>query len=633
MTDAPFDGSEPRPQLPALDGAAPEAVYDYTDEDGRLLYVVCRYPGKPGKKFRQWRLAGAAWRPLGDARRVLFRLPAVLSHIEANSRAPIYVVEGEKDVEAVEAAGGCATCNPMGAGKWRDEYSEALRGARRVVIVADRDQPGENHARYVRDSLAAVGLAAELVQAREGKDAADHLAGDHGLDQFEAVPAEPEAARAEDPPPFIGRSHDEVIELDLPPARTLVDGLIEEGTVGTISGVPETYKSWLALATAAGVSSGKGEILGRSVLAQGAVGYFWQDDSERNEAARVQQYAAAAATPAGLPLRWFLNAGLELPRDLGRLRATIERYGLILVVLDSYYNIARGVSLKEEEAAQIIAALKAEVADPTGCTILIVDHAPWPTDANRGQRRSYGSVFKGAAIRFGIYIEREGSKLHVEAHGNNIVGGLKRTPAYWDEEALELRLVDTSAHEEAEADLDERVFAFLEPQAKPVATSAVREGVPGRNERIDKALERLKAAGRAFDLARDGGAWSGRVGTARYWTTAVQAGLTSPQLFGATSGDLASGASEEANLAPPTTTPKGWGEVQRGEVVAAAAAPEDGRAGRPLLGDEGYDVNLADAARDGFITAGEFEESLAAHRAVALAREDQQTEPDPKEER
>ena len=50
----------------------------------------------------------------------------------------VYIVEGEKDVHAVEAAGARATCNPGGAGKWQDGYAESLRGAH-VKVVADRD--------------------------------------------------------------------------------------------------------------------------------------------------------------------------------------------------------------------------------------------------------------------------------------------------------------------------------------------------------------------------------------------------------------------------------------------------------------------------------------------------------------
>ena len=51
------------------------------------------------------------------------------------------------------AIGLVATCNPGGASKWRPEFSEALRG-RSVVILADNDAPGHEHAHGVAQSLA-----------------------------------------------------------------------------------------------------------------------------------------------------------------------------------------------------------------------------------------------------------------------------------------------------------------------------------------------------------------------------------------------------------------------------------------------------------------------------------------------
>jgi hypothetical protein len=55
------------------------ATYDYRDEAGTLLYQVLRYD-KP-KSFRQRRPDGAVgWRwDVKDARRVLYRLPELLS--------------------------------------------------------------------------------------------------------------------------------------------------------------------------------------------------------------------------------------------------------------------------------------------------------------------------------------------------------------------------------------------------------------------------------------------------------------------------------------------------------------------------------------------------------------------------
>ena len=202
--------------------------------------------------------------------------------------------------------------------------------------------------------------------------------------------AEPSETTAES---FAGRSHAEVLTLKFEEERHLVTDLIPAGAVGLIAGLPETHKSFLAQAIVVSVGRGEGEILGHPVAAQAPTGYFWQDDSTREEAERVKLYEQVHASSPELPVRWFLNEGLELPRDLERLRATIERFGFRLVVLDSFYNVAL-VDLKEREAGKVVAALKAQVCDPTGCTVLIVDHMPWATDSNRLRLRSYGDVFK-----------------------------------------------------------------------------------------------------------------------------------------------------------------------------------------------------------------------------------------------
>jgi hypothetical protein len=126
------------------------AAYDYTSEDGELLYQVVRFG--PKKDFRQRRPDGRGgwhWK-LGDVRRVLYRLPEVLEAVSLGK--PIYVAEGEKDVDAIRDAGGVATCNAGGAGKWKPAYNDALRGAN-VIVIADKDEPGREHARAVAEAL------------------------------------------------------------------------------------------------------------------------------------------------------------------------------------------------------------------------------------------------------------------------------------------------------------------------------------------------------------------------------------------------------------------------------------------------------------------------------------------------
>lgn len=150
----------------------PEAVYPYTDEGGKLLYEVVRFPGK---KFRQ-RKADGDWH-LNGTRRVLYRLPEVLYGIDQGKT--VYLCEGEKDADALRKIGKVATCSPGGASNWRDEYASFLTDAT-VVIVQDKDEPGRAYADAARRSLEGLAKAVYLVEAKEGKDAYDHLV-KHGL--------------------------------------------------------------------------------------------------------------------------------------------------------------------------------------------------------------------------------------------------------------------------------------------------------------------------------------------------------------------------------------------------------------------------------------------------------------------
>ena len=352
--------------------------------------------------------------------------------------------------------------------------------------------------------------------------------------------------------PFVGFTHDEALLLELPVERQLIRDLVPIGAVGTIAGVPETYKSWLAQSIAVRVAEGQGTVLGCDVVQGVAVGYFWQDDSTREEAERIKVFQAAHEAPAGLPLRWFLNEGLQLPANLGRLSETIRKHELGLVVLDSFYNFLPGIDLKDEGAEQVVAALKREVADATGCTVLIVDHMPWATETNRQRLRPYGGVFKNAATRFGIYIDAVGKNLSIEARGNNI-RGFKKTPAYWGNDTLELRLVEAGDHDEKVEERAAAVLAWLEANPGSHSKTAVRKAVGGRAEITDQALQNLQEHDLVRDststLSRDGRTGSDGTGKARGWIATVHAGL---QTTGTLS--LLDGTAPDSPAAGHTTT-------------------------------------------------------------------------------
>ena len=155
------------------------ATYDYRDESGNLLYQVCRLEPKD---FRQRKPDTASpdgwtWKTSG-VQKVLFRLPEI-GHAIAGGKF-VFVCEGEKDVLGMAQRGFEATCNPGGAGKWLDGFTETLRGAD-VVIIADKDKAGRDHAQLVAGKLHGAAKSIRVLELPDSngkpvKDAADFFA-------------------------------------------------------------------------------------------------------------------------------------------------------------------------------------------------------------------------------------------------------------------------------------------------------------------------------------------------------------------------------------------------------------------------------------------------------------------------
>lgn len=123
-------------------------AYEYTDREGKPVLRVFR---TEKKNFPTIHLDGGSWYwGDGGTSMILYRLPEVLAAIAAGQ--PVYLVEGEKDVETLRRMGFTATTNKGGAGKWHDDLTALLRGGV-VYIVPDVDEPGRKHARTVARAL------------------------------------------------------------------------------------------------------------------------------------------------------------------------------------------------------------------------------------------------------------------------------------------------------------------------------------------------------------------------------------------------------------------------------------------------------------------------------------------------
>lgn len=348
------------------------ATYDYRDEHGTLLYQVVRIePGPEGEKktFRQRRSTGPgtwAW-GLAETRRVLYRLPELA---RADPGQLVFVAEGEKDVENLRQIGCVATTNAMGAGKWRSEYSESLRG-RHVVILPDNDEPGLQHALQVGQALRDVAASVTLLHLpglpekgdvsdwlqQPGHDKATLL----GLVQELGRPAPtgedfPLAQRGDAWEP--GRSgHGRERDADKPkpilrmrcvddllarPASWLWQWWIPHGTLTVLDGDPGLGKSTLTLDLAARVSRGAPMPPDNDLAATGepasVILLSAEDDPECTVRPRLE---AAGANLRRIHILEAVSHGDEdrlpvLAIDLELLTDKIRTYGVKLVVIDPF---------------------------------------------------------------------------------------------------------------------------------------------------------------------------------------------------------------------------------------------------------------------------------------------------------
>jgi len=160
------------------------ATYDYRDEAGKVLFQAVRYVPKDFKQRRPKPGGGWDWSVKG-VRVVPYRLPELL----AEPTKPVFVVEGEKDADNLATIGLLATCNAGGAEKWTAAHSEHLRG-RNVLIIADNDKPGRDHAQQVAQSLHGIATSVRIIELPGLPDKGDVT---DWLDAHDA--AEPDAVR------------------------------------------------------------------------------------------------------------------------------------------------------------------------------------------------------------------------------------------------------------------------------------------------------------------------------------------------------------------------------------------------------------------------------------------------------
>jgi hypothetical protein len=142
--------SRPQPRFEAT------ATYEYRATDGTPLvkYRGSEHDPETGevvdpKSFRWSHWSGSAWcQHLGGL------LPRLYDPADAIGKASapgavLYVVEGEKDCDRLLDVDALAVSPCHGSNPWRREWTDELAAVPSILVVADDDPKGREHAREV----------------------------------------------------------------------------------------------------------------------------------------------------------------------------------------------------------------------------------------------------------------------------------------------------------------------------------------------------------------------------------------------------------------------------------------------------------------------------------------------------
>jgi 5S rRNA maturation endonuclease (ribonuclease M5) len=373
----------------------PSHIYKYTDEEGQLLFEVLRIPTPKGKDFRQrhpdpTQKSGWKWN-MNGVRRVLYHLPEVLK-ARANGET-IYLVEGEKDVESIRMRGFVATCNPMGAKKWEPEYTEML-SACNVVIIADADTPGRDHARGIKELLDEVGSVVSITEAMNGcKDVTEHFAAGGTLETLiETVPATVEGKES------YGMDILDAIEREIKPASFVIPHVLASGDRWLLTGFEGHGKSTFCRQLAIQVAAGIHPWTHQDIEPQKVM--VVDSENHPDQVLESWQDMIGRAVRHGRPIErgmlilqeeWDNEINLNEPAGKRWLLERVNAHKPALVVIGPLYNLANK-DLSEHAVVNEMKSAINEARGIHGTAFIMEHHAPHRAGADKERSvRPYGS--------------------------------------------------------------------------------------------------------------------------------------------------------------------------------------------------------------------------------------------------
>lgn len=381
-------------------------IYKYYDAYGTLSYEVLRAYTPDGKKrFFQRQPdpdapSGYRWN-LEGVERILYRLPQVLDAVSGG--ATIHVAEGEKCVEALERIitdGDVATTNSGGAGRFTPEMADVLAGAN-VVIYADSNDVGRDHARTIHSMLAERGCMVQIVEAPPGLlpngkqigDIADHLEAGLALGSLLETTPGSTAERARSAVDFL-----DLIERPEHEFKFVIPGVLARSERLLLVGLEGHGKSHIMRQFAAAVSCGIHPFSAEPMEPKRVL-YIDAENHPGQTLGAWKRMKWLVEQNGGVPQRGMLNileewdSEIDLTTTKGRawLKERVHAYRPDLLLLGPLKNLVQR-NLSDHDTVNALRYTINSARTISECAVILEHHAPLRSGGDKERElRPYGS--------------------------------------------------------------------------------------------------------------------------------------------------------------------------------------------------------------------------------------------------
>jgi hypothetical protein len=398
----------------------------------------------------------------------------------------VLINEGEKDADAAYGLGFTATCNPGGAGKWRAEYSECLRG-KRVTIISHADEPGRKHAQEVGSSLHLKAASVKVLELPDAKDLSEWI--ERGGTREKLLAAIQQVAewtdKTETQNGFRLTSLRDLMREPEEHVSFLLADKLPAGGLSILGAKPKVGKSTFARGLCLAVA--RGDPFLDCATTQGPVVYLALEEKRSEVRRHFQDLGATGEEPI------FIHAA-SAPQDaIPELFALIKKVKPVLLVIDPLFKLVR---VRDEKAyAEVCSAIEPllNLARESGAHVLATHHngkmdRSDAMDAILGSTAIFGAVDSAIVLKKS---DRYRTIQSVQRYGTDWAELiLNFDPA---ERSLSLGVKKTKAETDR---IGDAIVTYLARCDAPQTRVQIEDHVEGKTERLREALKSLLSAGR-----------------------------------------------------------------------------------------------------------------------------------------